>query len=107
MDANEFETSEPIIRAMPTVEEFMDEVDRVFSGDGISNDDQIRSLINLIMVPANPEDNASWELAMTAARHAYAQSEHFERAFREFAGWPERPSMRADRIMVIAPGKEM
>lgn len=77
-------------------------VDQVVSLEPGYNDKEIKAFIDIVMTPANPEDDHSWSLANAAARHAFTKSEAFERAYREFAGWPERSPYKADRYIVHA-----
>ena len=52
-------------------------------------DREAMAFIELVMTTANVEDDAIGPIAHAAARHAFMKTEAFERAFREFVGWPE------------------
>ena len=98
--------NEPIIKALPTAEQFLKLVDELVGPETMTNESQARAFITSILTVANPEDDYSWHLATTAARHAFAKTQAFEDAFREYAGFPERPMLPVDR-MVISAAAEM
>jgi len=100
------EADEPIIRPLPSVDEFVDLVDMALHPDVVT-DEQVSALIKLITVPANPEDDHSWELANAAARHAYTKTEHFERSFATFTGHPRFAPYRSERTVIEATDREM
>lgn len=97
---NSAQTGEPIIRAVPTTEGFKKMVDLLITPD--RPEDEVKVFVDMILTTANPEDDHSWALATEAARHAFTKTEAFEHAFREFAGFPERPGYKADRYVITA-----
>lgn len=99
-------TGEPVIRALPTEKQFIEMTDQVITDDGY-NDEQARAYASQLLTVANPDDETSWSLAYGAAHRAFTKTEAFEKAFREFVGYPERPMYKADRYTITAAEKEM
>lgn len=95
--------NEPIIRAMPDAAEFNRMADVLVAPESGYNDEQARAYINTVLTIANPEDDHSMHLANTSARHVFMKTEAFEQAFRSFAGYPERSTVKADRFVIHAP----
>jgi hypothetical protein len=95
----------PTIRPLPTAEGFKRNVDLVLGAD--PDDAQVRALVDLVLTPANAEDDRSWALANAAARHAFSKSEAFEEAFRKFADMPDGFALTAQRFVVEAAEREM
>lgn len=94
--------NEPVIRALPTVEEFLKLADELVGPETGINDAQAAAYITTVLTIANPEDDHSVDLANSAARHVFAKTQAFEDAFRSYAGYPERPMIAADRMMITA-----
>ncbi len=92
--------SEPLIRPLPTADEFRAMADVLVPPECGYNDEAAKAYIDTVLTIANPEDDHSTHLANTAARHAFMKTEAFETAFREFAGIPERPGYVASRKIV-------
>lgn len=97
--------NEPIIRALPTAGKFCELVDIVITPERA--DDEAKAFVDIILTIANPEDDKSMHLANTAARHAFSMTSAFEAAFREFAGYPDRPGYVADRYLITAKNADM
>ncbi len=98
-------TGEPIIRPVPTIEGFKTMVDQLITPD--RPEDEAKVFIDMILTTANPDDDHSWALANEAARHAFTKTEAFEQAFRNFAGFPDRPGYTADRYVITAGERSM
>lgn len=95
----------PQIRPVPTAKQIVEKVDVFLHED--CTDAEAKEFIDVIFAVANPEDDTSWELTSVAVRHAFAKTEAFERAFREFAGFgDDQVPYMADRYIVSAD-KEM
>lgn len=91
---------EPIIRPVPTEADFTAMVDDVIADD--ADESEIKSFIDIVLTVADFTDDKTSFLASAAARRAFTKSSAFENAFREFAGFPERPGYVAGRYTVNA-----
>jgi hypothetical protein len=98
-------TCEPTIQPLPTEAEFLAMVDTVLEPGEC--DREARALIGLLMTVANPECDSVWYLATAAARHAFAKTNAFETAFREFAGYPERSRPKPRGPLIVHATEEM
>ncbi|CAN5354294.1 hypothetical protein BH10ACI2_BH10ACI2_00170 [soil metagenome] len=97
---------EPIITALPTTEEFNLMADKLVPVEAGYNDEQAKALIDIMLTLADPENDHVMHLANTTARHVFAKTEAAEAAFREFAGYPDRPGYNADRYVIHAAGHQ-
>lgn len=96
----------PVIRPIPTAGQICKKVDVFLHED--CTDAEAKEFIDAIFAVANPEDDSSWELTTVMTRHAFAKTEAFERAFREFAGFgDDQVPYMADRYVVSVADKEM
>lgn len=95
-------TGEPMIKPLPSEEQFRRMADELIEPDSHRADDQVKALITIVLTFANPEDPETWHLATQTARHAFTRSRAFEQAYRAFAGYPERLGIPADRTIVTA-----
>lgn len=77
---------DPVIRPLPNEAGFKKAVDLVL-GD-TRCEAAIKSLVDMLLMTANAEDEHSWRLAQAAARHAFTKSEAFETEFCKFADAP-------------------
>lgn len=94
----------PIIKPRPTVEAYRRLVDELITPENA--DREAKAFIELIMTTGNLEDDDIGLMVHVAARHAFIKTEAFERAFREFAGWPDVPPSSADET-VLSTEREM
>lgn len=92
--------NEPIIRPLPTPERFKQLVDELITPEYA--DREVKAFIDIVLTVANSEDDTQWHLANEAARHAFSKTDAAEKAFRDFAGFPDRPGYVSDRYVIEA-----
>lgn len=75
--------SDPVIKPLPTKADISSWVNELI--EPRRSDGEAKRLIDIIFAIANPDNEAHWELAMTAAREAYLLTRDFEESFDMFA----------------------
>lgn len=92
---------EPVIRAIPTEDEFKKMVDQLIVPEDA--DTEAKLYAQMLLTVADNSDSTKEDLALAAARHAFTKTSTFEAAFRDWLGFPTQAMFVADRMIVEAP----